>query len=206
MAMIKFASPAGSGMNFALQLLRLSFYGEQDEFVVAGHERKDILDPVPTLVILRNPYDAIASAAERHLRSSEHDTFKNDINLIEDDDISQMIRYIYTEKYRYTEFFKDIEGFKHLKILSFDLLTQNPDLFVSEVAKHFNTKSEIIKRSEKEVLQAVIESGNPNRVPREMSKGRIRIDRLIRAMYSEEELDSWGIYVELMGKIEGGLV
>lgn len=202
MTTVNIGCPAGSGMNFALNLLRLSYYSYKDEFLAVGHQRKDILEPVPTLVILRNPYDAVASAAERWLRTSDHHMFRNDINLIEDSNIVEIVKQIQGEKLRYLEFFENIHELEHVKILSFDLLTKNPDRFVSEVGKHFSLESEITKRSDSEVVQSVIDSGNENRVPREKSYGRIKIDRLIRAMYPEEEFKSLEIYLNLKKEID----
>lgn len=206
MQTIKIVCPAGSGMNFALSLLQLSFRDQNVHITTAGHERKDIAEEVPTLVILRNPYDAIASGAERWLRSSDHRVLRNNPYLIEDDNIVDIVKQIQYEKFRYRDFFKNIEDLKHVKILTFDLLTKNPEAFVAEVSKHFGLESEIIKRSEQEVIEHVINSGNPNRVPRNKGKGREKIDRLIKAMYPEEEFQSLRLYIDLKEKIEKGLI
>jgi hypothetical protein len=208
MDVIKISCPAGSGMNFAQQLLQKSLYNAEHENNIwtGGHERIDILEEVPTLVILRNPYDAVASATERHLRSANHDSFKNDLNLIEDSDMHTMVGLIATEKYRYLEFFRDIEDLPHVKILTFETLTQKPEIFVEKVVKHFEIKSKIIKRSSEEIIKAVIDSGNENRVPRKISPGRHKIDLLIRAMYPGEEMHSLSRYLHLKEKIEKGLM
>jgi hypothetical protein len=206
MAKIKIACPAGSGMNFAQQLLQLSFYNAEDQFPTGGHERKDILEEVPTLVIVRNPYDAIASGAERWLKSSDHEAFKNNTDLIEDSDIPNMVKHIEGENFRYIEFLKDIENLSHVKLFTFDLLTNNSEVFVKKVAECFNIKNEITKRSIPEVLQVVINSGNANRIPREKSAGRKEIDRLILDMYNEKEFDALKIYLSLKENLDRELI
>lgn len=206
MQKIKIVCPAGSGMNFALNLLRLSFNNQFLEITTAGHERKDIAEEVPTLVILRNPYDAIASGAERWLRTSEHVYFKDGVGLIEEDNKKQIVDQILREKERYLEFFTDIEDLKHVKIIDFDTLTKNPDLFVKKVAEHFGIEYKITPRSEDEVIKAVIDSGNANRVPRAKSSGREKVDRYTKALFPEDEFKSLKVYLDLKRKIEEGLI
>jgi hypothetical protein len=150
---IRVACPAGSGLNFALNLLRPSF-NYKVEFLAVGHERKDIEVKAPTLVILRDPHDAIASGAERFLRSSEHRYFSHGIELLEDDNILSIIDQIINEKARYYHFFDDIESLDHDKIFTFDTLTKNPDLFLEQVAKKFDIQESIVKVPEEEVIKA----------------------------------------------------
>jgi hypothetical protein len=205
MKTIRIACPAGSGLNFALNLLRPSF-NHKVEFLAVGHERKDILEESPTLVILRDPHDAIASGAERFLRSSEHRYFSHGIALLEDDNILSVIDQIINEKSRYINFFTNIEDLKHVKILTFDTLTKNPDLFVQQVAKHFNIKEEIVKIPVPEVIEAVKNEGNENRVPRESSPGRVKINRYVHAIYPSNEFESYKMYLSLKEKIDKGLI
>ena len=205
MKTIRVACPAGSGLNFALSLLRSSF-NFKVEFLAVGHERKDIVEEFPTLVILRNPYDAIASGAERFLKSSDHRYFSHGIELLEDDNILSLVDQIINEKSRYIKFFTDIEDLKHVKVLSFDTLTQDPDLFVKQVAEHFNIEEKIVKIAPEKAIQEVIDSGNANRVPRDKSAGRIKIDRYAKAIYPEEEFESLKIYLDLKCKINERLI
>ena len=60
------ASPAGSGLNFAQDLLRLAFKEYNVNFTAVGHERKD-MEAVKEkqIALIRNPYDTVASGAER---------------------------------------------------------------------------------------------------------------------------------------------
>jgi hypothetical protein len=205
MKTIRVACPAGSGLNFALNLLRPSF-NHKVEFLAVGHERKDILEESPTLVILRDPHDAIASGAERFLRSSEHRYFSHGIDLIEDDNILSVVDQIINEKARYYHFFDDIESLDHVNIFTFDTLTKNPDLFLEQVAKKFDIQENIVKVPEEEVFKAVIEEGNANRVPRSASPGRIKINRYLHALYPGNEFESYKMYLSLKEKVDKGLI
>jgi hypothetical protein len=198
---IKIACPAGSGMNFAICLLKPSFNYEV-EFLAAGHERSDIIEEVPTLVILRDPYDAIASGTERFLRSSGHAYFKDSPFLMQDENIAEIVSIITREESTYLNFFTNIKNLGHVKVLTFDTLTKNPDLFVKMVAKYFNIKSSIKQVDTKEVLKSVVDSGNANRVPREASPSRKTIDRYMRALYLPNEFKSLKVYFALKEKIE----
>lgn len=202
---IKVACPAGSGMNFALYLLKPSFNYEVG-FFGAGHERSDIIEEVPTLVILRDPYDAIASGAERFLRSSGHVYFKDSPFLMQDENIAEIVSIIVGQESTYLKFFTNIENLGHVKILTFDTLVNNPELFVKMVAEHFNIKSSIKQVDIKEVLKSVVDSGNANRLPRETSPSRKTIDRYMRALYLPNEFKSLKVYLSLKEKIEKGLV
>lgn len=202
---IRVACPAGSGLNFALNLLRPSF-NYRIEFIATGHERKNILEEVPTLVILRNPHDAIASGAERFLKSSNHKYFQNSTNLLEDDNILSLVDQIINERYRYHNFFDNIESLSHVKIFTFDTLTQTPDLFLEQVAKKFNIQESIARIPKEQVIEAVINEGNANRVPREMSDGRKKINRYVHALYPIDEFTSYNMYLSLKEKIDKGLI
>jgi hypothetical protein len=202
---IRVACPAGSGMNFATNLLRPSF-AYKVEFLMVGHERKNIIEQSPTLVILRNPYDTIGSGTERFLKSAGHEYFKNSSNLISEDNPTQIVEQLCRENDRYVHFFKNIEDLKHVKVMDFDTLTKNPDLFVNQVAKFFDIQHPIIKVPEKEVIKSVIESGNANRVPREKNPGRIKIDRYIKAVYPEDEFKALDLYLDLKCKINEGVI
>lgn len=203
MAIIKVASPAGSGMNFALTLLQQSFFNDIDHFVAAGHERSDILEDIPTIVILRNPIDTVTSGAERWLRSSNHLEFRRDAKTFEDTDIVAIVRQLCGEKARYLDFFRNIEDLKHVKLFTFDSLVEDPNRFVRQVAENFNIGSKITDRTKEYITKVVVDSDHANRIPREKSPTRILIDNLAKAMNPEEE---WKIYLDLKEKIDKGLL
>jgi hypothetical protein len=193
------SSPAGSGMNFAINLLRIAY---DKQALGKGHQIEDIVEKVPQIVILRNPYDTIASGAERWIKSANHGTFLNSEDLLEESDIEGIKIAIGWEEKRYFDFFKDIEGLKHIKILSFDLLTNDSKKFIIESGLHFGLAFDNKKMIDSEVLSEVELSGNKNRVPRETSTARQKIEDLINEMYSKEDWRCWKIYSDLKTKLD----
>ena len=111
------SSPCGSGQTFAIELLQSRF--GHIPCTAGGHERKDILGNDLRVVILRNPYDAIASGAERYMDTSNHKGLLEEekLNISDIDGIRFQISR--GEEIRYFKFFKDIENLKNIKILSF---------------------------------------------------------------------------------------
>lgn len=206
MTKIKIACPAGSGMNFAQNLLQLSFYDTKNEFTTGGHERKYILEEVPTLVILRNPYQSVASAAERWISDYDHVSLRGHESLIKNLNTADIVKQIISESTWYKEFFKNIEDLKHVKIFTFDMLTKEPDIFVKKVSEHFSIDSKIAQLSIEDVFKAVADSGNKNRIPRTKTEGRSKVDELIRIIFPEKEFECLSIYLYLKEKIESGLL
>jgi hypothetical protein len=193
------SSPAGSGMNFAINLLRLAY---DREALGKTHERKDIEEAVPQIAILRNPYDTIASGAERWATSSNHKSFLNDKDLVEDSDIDGIKRVIGWEEKRYLDFFKDIENLKHVKVLSFELLTKDSAKFIKEAGIHFGINLDANKVIDSYALAAVESSGNENRVPREKFTVRKTIEDIINEKYSKENWECWKVYSDIKAKLD----
>lgn len=193
------SSPAGSGMNFALNLLRVAY----DTLALGkSHERKDIEEAVPQVVILRDPYDTISSGAERWIKSSNHGTFLNSEELLEESDIEGIKTVIGWEEKRYFDFFKDIEELKHIKVISFDLLINDSKKFIVESGKHFGLVFDNKVVLDSDALDAVKLEGNSNRVPRGKATARQTIENLMDEMYSKEEWRCWKIYSELKTKLD----
>jgi hypothetical protein len=196
------ASPAGSGMNFAQDLLNLSF--DKATFATVGHERKDMEDtPEKQIAILRNPYDAVASGAERWMKSSNHKDFVDSEDLIEESDIDGIKAFIGHESKRYYDFFNNIEALDKVKVVSFEFLTQHRDEFLDFVQKYYNLeKFTINKSSDEDVFDKIKLRNNVNRVPREKAAARKIIDDLMLEMYSKDEWECWKIYSELKAKLD----
>jgi hypothetical protein len=193
------SSPAGSGMNFALNLLRVAY----DTLAIGkSHERKDIEEAVPQVVILRDPYDTISSGAERWIKSSNHGTFLNSEDLLEESDIDGIKTAIGWEEKRYFDFFKGIEELKHIKVISFDLLINDSKKFIVESGKHFGLVFDNKVVLDSDALAAVKLEGNSNRVPRETSDARQIINDLIDKMYSKEDWRCWKIYSDLKAQLD----
>lgn len=202
MKQVYVACPAGSGMNFATTLLRLSF---GRPFIATGHERRHVELVQPQIVILRNPYEAIASGAERWFESYGHDDFINHEKLIKEEDYSNtdlIKEVIGWEAERYIEFFKNIDSLTHVKIFSFELLTKNSDLFIQKVIEAFDLEKRVFKISDKKAIDEVSINGNPNRVPHEKTKARELINNVLLDMYPKETWEAWKIYSELKVNLE----
>ena len=186
-------------MNFALNLLRVAY----DTLAIGkSHERKDIEEAVPQVVILRDPYDTISSGAERWIKSSNHGTFLNSEDLLEESDIDGIKTAIGWEEKRYFDFFKGIEELKHIKVISFDLLINDSKKFIVESGKHFGLVFDNKVVLDSDALAAVKLEGNSNRVPRETSDARQIINDLIDKMYSKEDWRCWKIYSDLKAQLD----
>lgn len=199
MTTILLSSPCGSGQTFAIELLKSNF---DILCMSSGHEKKDLLNDALQVVILRNPYDAIASGAERYMNTSNHKGLLEEekLNISDIEGIKYQISR--GEEERYFEFFKDIENFKNIKIFSFELITENSKKFIDEVGKFFKHTPLHNEKEENNIFKKLAESGYANRIPREKSDSRIVIDNLILEMYPKETWRCWEIYSNLKAKLD----
>ena len=197
------ASPAGSGMNFAQNLLRLAFAEYNVNFIAVGHERKDMEEvKEKQIAILRNPYDAVASGSERWLKASKHKDFLGHYELLEESDIEGIKESIKAEEKRYYDFFNRIEDLQQVKIISFETLTKNQDLFVETVKEYYGLNHMKTKKAiDEEVFDKIKERKVFNRIPREQTSGRKIINQLILEMYPKDKWECWKIYLEIKSKL-----
>ena len=186
-------------MNFALELLRSNF--GHITCTAGGHERKDLLEDVLQIVVLRNPYDTITSGAERYLDTSNHKGMPKE-ETINISNIEAVGYQIAGEEERYFEFFKDIESFNNIKILSFELLTENPKKFINKVGSFFNTTPYQNQDLENNIFKKLKESGYGNRIPREKDSSRKIMDQLTIDMYPKETWRCWTMYSNLKAKLD----
>jgi hypothetical protein len=205
--MIRFksiASPAGSGMNFAENLLSLAFEEYNVNFIAVGHERKDMEEiKEKQIAILRNPYDTVASGAERWLKASKHNNFLGHYDeLLDESDIESIKKYIKAEEQRYYDFFNRIEDLQQVKIISFETLTKNQDLFVETVKEYYGLNHMKTKKAtDEEVFDKIKKRKGFNRIPREQASGRTIINQLILEMYPKDKWECWKIYLEIKSKL-----
>jgi hypothetical protein len=192
-------SPAGSGTHFALALIQTTYgiFGNS-----RGHMRKDIEDGELHISVLRNPYDSIASGAERWIVGSGHINFVNSEDLTTIDKIDEVKKRIGWEEKRYREFFKDIKSLDCVKIVSFELLIENPDKFLQVCKELFNIKRPHLNPTKEEILKAASSEGRGNRIPRKESGDRKIINDLVLEMYPKETWECWKIYSELKAKLD----
>lgn len=171
--------------------------------VSLGHERKDFEGKINVMLLLRNPYDTISSGAERWIDTSGHKEFKDSKDLVSIDDIDGIKRVIGWEEKRYLDFFEGIQESESLKIFSFNLLTENSNLFLDKLKKDFNIQSEdAIYWTESEVIEFMSAHGRTNRSPRAKTNARLLIDSLIVDMYPKETWKCWKIYLDIKSKLK----
>lgn len=171
--------------------------------VSLGHEKKDFEGKINVMLLLRNPYDTISSGAERWIDTSGHQEFKDSKDLVSIDDIDGIKTVIGWEEKRYLDFFKGIEELKNFKIYSFDLLTENNNLFLNKLKKDFNIQSDnAIYSTESEIIESLIDSGRKNRAPRAKTDARLVIDSLMIGMYPKETWECWKIYLDIKSKLK----
>jgi hypothetical protein len=193
-------SPAGSGMNFALEALNIAF---KEKSIGGGHTRSDIKEDVKQIAILRNPYDAIASGAERWINTSDHKNFGDiDAVLVDISDTQSVKLTIESHSREYINFFKDIESLNNIKIFSFEFITNNHEQFIKEVSKYFEYEIASEEFSVKNIFDRIDLSKNSNRRPRETTEARKVIDDLTNELYSKDSWEAWKIYSELKTKLD----
>lgn len=208
MTTINIASPAGSGVTFAVDLINKSF-NDKSKFrcVSVGHERKDFEGKPNVVLLLRDPYDAIASGAERWIDTSGHLDFKERKDLVSIDNIDGIKKVIGWEEKRYLDFFEGVIESENIKIYSFDLLIENNNLFIEKLKKDFNIHSDdVIYLNKSDIIKSVIADGRGNRAPHAKTDARIIIDRLMTEMYPKETWRCWENYLEIKSKLEEGLI
>lgn len=197
------SSPAGSGMTYSLRLIR-TIFSNINKYVrvyAGGHDRKDIEVPTPQIVLLRNPYDSIASGAERWLDTSNHKPFKGQ-KLYNISDVDGVKDQISCEANRYFEFLDGAEKFDYIKFVTFETLTQNPSLFIEIVKKYFDiddsiTKLDVTHDKIQSVFTDLVKNGEGNRIPRDKSESRDLIDKWVSDMYPKETWNCWHVYNKL---------
>jgi hypothetical protein len=208
MITINIASPAGSGVTFAVDLINKSF-DSKSEFgcVSLGHERKDFEGKTDVVLLLRNPYDAIASGAERWIDTSGHQDFKGSKDLVSIDNINGIKKVIGWEEKRYLDFFEGVTESENLKIYSFDFLTENNNLFLDKLKKDFNIHSDnAIYSTESEIIESMVSNGRTNRAPRAKTNARLVIDSLMIKMYPKETWRCWKNYLEIKSKLKEDII
>jgi hypothetical protein len=192
-------SPAGSGTNFALGLINSTYAIECSS---RGHMRKEVEGGGDQISVLRNPYDCIASGAERWLVNSGHLDFVDSKYLTTIDNVGAVKERIRWEERRYRDFFDNIESLDYVKVVSFELLTENPDKFLDICKDFFNIERPRLNPSKEEILKESSSNGRENRIPREMSMDRKIINDLVLAMYPKETWKCWKIYSDLKAKLD----
>lgn len=188
-------SPAGSGMNFAVEALNIAF---QERAIGGKHIRSEIDEFAKQIAIVRNPYDAVASGAERWINTSGHKDFDNKkADLIDIKDTAAIKLTIDSHSREYINFFKDIELINNIKLFSFEFVTQNHNQFIKEVARYFNINPIVEEVLIKDIFNKIDLNNNRNRRPREITEARKVIDDIIKKYYVQDSWEAWKIYSDL---------
>lgn len=192
--------PAGSGMNFAVEALNIAFNARVNG---GKHIRSDIDENLKQIAILRNPYDAVASGAERWINTSGHKDFDGkEAELIDIKDTQAVVLTIDSHSREYANFFRDIETLENIKLFSFEFVTQNHNQFIKEVAEYFGNTIVVEEVLIKDIFHKIDLTNNSNRRPRETTEARKVIDELIQKSYSRDSWEAWKIYSDLKAKLD----
>ena len=193
-------SPAGSGMNFAVEALNIAF---QERAIGGKHIRSEIDEFAKQIAIVRNPYDAVASGAERWINTSGHKDFDNKkADLIDIKDTAAVKLTIDSHSREYINFFKDIELIDNIKLFSFEFVTQNHNEFIKEVGKYFDINPIAEEVLHKDIFRKIDLNNNSNRRPRETTEARKVIDEIIQKSYPQDSWEAWKIYSDLKAKLD----
>lgn len=193
-------SPAGSGMNFAVEALNIAF---KERAIGGKHIRSEIDESAKQIAILRNPYDAIASGAERWINTSGHRDFDNKkAELLDIKDTQSVVLTIDSHSREYINFFKDIEAIDNIKLFSFEFVTQNHNQFIKEVAEYFGISPIVEEVLIKDIFYQIDLKNNRNRRPRETTEARKIIDDLIKKSYAQDNWEAWEIYSGLKANLD----
>jgi hypothetical protein len=195
MTTIKITAPAGSGNTFATHLFQKALKCDVD--VNSPHDPEELEKAGNKVFILRNPYDCIASAAERHL-DTVNDKYMSEVTCsIDDTDSLDKYIEIYCNKYHwFLQKYKDAED---LLLCSFEFVTLNPVGFAEKVANHFNIeldRSKLDDTVEDVIFDELKKANLPNRAPREKNESRKIIEHMIQ--HNAQVADLHKQYIEII--------
>jgi hypothetical protein len=163
-------SPPGSGNMFCQYLMRENF-----EMVLrwVDHQPNLFDKNGINICILRNPYATIASGVEvnfNSLNKNEKETFLKHLDTAINYSISVHLN-------NYNLFLDSVQKLEYVTPVGFNLLTQDPDLFLDRVAKKFDLTFKENRIGAKDVRKKMKDIENlKDRLPRNYSPLRKKID------------------------------
>lgn len=177
-------SPAGCGNVFAQWLIKSNM---DADIIWKFHDLNGFENGIPNIFILRNPFDAIASAVEithNNLNARESEYF--------DEHVSNRIDYkILAMSAHYEMFLNRLEVLPYVKIVSFEHLTKDPENFLNMLSKDFklNFKRQNHRVSAEMIkIKMAADTTMLNRSPREKTDLRKKIDIQVNANKHLEEI------------------
>ena len=170
-------SPQGSGNTYAKFLLKKLSACKQP---YVSHEPNRLTSGEKQVVFIRNPYDSIASATERHLDSVPYRFINEKISIDDKESLKKIISdYIII----YKLFINGIDDNKNLLIILFEDLASCP----IDVAKKINTffNFEFIDQEENfdinsYIYSEMLRAHQEARSPRKRTESRETIEALIK--------------------------
>lgn len=170
-------SPQGSGNIFASFLLKKLSTCKQS---YVYHEPDRLTSGEKQVVFIRNPYDSIASATERHLDSVPYRFINEKISI---DDKKSLKEFISDYIIIYKMFINRIDNNKNLLIILFEDLSSDP----IDVAKKINTffNFEFIDQEKNfdinsYIYNEMLIANQQARSPRKRTESRETIEALIK--------------------------
>ena len=163
-------SPPGSGNMFCQYLMRENF-----EMVLrwVDHQPNLFDKNGINICILRNAYDTIASGVEvnfNSLNKNEKETFLKHLDTSINHSISVHLN-------NYNLFLDSVQKLEYVTPVGFNLLTQDPDLFLDRVAKKFDLTFKENRIGANDVRKKMKDIENlKDRLPRNYSPLRKEID------------------------------
>jgi hypothetical protein len=163
-------SPPGSGNMFCQYLMRENF-----NMVLRWVDHQpDSFDPNGiNICLLRNPYSAIASGIEVNFTHMNEDEQKIFLKHLDAAIYNSMLRHTN----QYNLFLNKSQSLDYVTPVGFNLLTQEPDLFLNKVSKKFDIsfkENRVSAEQVKEKMRSIEDL--KYRLPREYSFVRKEID------------------------------
>ena len=165
-------SPPGCGNTFCKTLLAENL---GVTVIWQNHEINAFREWPNAVFILRDPYDAIASAVEIIIHNLSYKNFE----YYQANKEFRLKHKIIENIKNYELMLNALDEFPLIKAVTFEFLTNHPEEFLSSIAKRFDLKFLQERQPPYEILRRMKNSNLP-RAPRGKTAERKEIDRMVR--------------------------
>jgi hypothetical protein len=167
-------STPGSGNTFCRRLMARNLNAT---IVWKSHKVEAFREWPDAVFILRDPYDAIASAIQINI----HDLSDKELEYFNNHKIYRIKENLIRNIRDYEFMLLALEEFPLVKAVTFEFLTTQPEEFLSSMCRHFNVEFSKKRLSEKDLIREMSDHEKENsRVPREKTEERKLIDKMVR--------------------------
>ena len=166
-------SSPGSGNTFCKTLIAENL---NVTVIWQNHEIDAFREWPDAVFILRDPYDAIASAVEIII----HNLSDKNFEYYQANKESRLNHKIIENIKNYELMLNALGEFPLIKSVTFEFLTNHPEEFLSSIARRFDLEFLQERRSPYELLQRM-KNANLPRAPRGKTAERKEIDRMVRS-------------------------